>query len=169
VEKSLALQTALNGLESIAAEFRHPDDDFAAIAIIEAGDGEMILVPAYEWMDDARKQEFFEDYMPRAVHTHKAQRVVYVMSAWALQTDEWDAGDTRPSDSPDRYEIVIVTDITADGVVADFVSHINRDPFGNEPPTLGEFENMSENKSATHGGRAIDRVLIALKEVRKNG
>ncbi len=169
--ESQALQVALSGLEGVAKRFDTPDADFAAIAIVEAKTGDLAIVPVYEYLqNDTTKELFFEAILPELVRELEVQRVVMVLSAWGLQVqgeDYFTSDEPRPSEHPDRFEIVTVVEMTGAGIESDRYAYINRDPFGKEIPTLGEFHHYP--KDANRTGRAIEPVLEALKEVRDDG
>ena len=164
--ESKALQVALVGLEGISEAFTDPDDDFAAIVIVESKQGELAVIPAYEYLaNDEMKYLFFDRIMPDLIRKTEIHRVVMVLSAWALEAgrDYFENDEPPPRDHPDRFEIVSVIEMTGAGIESDRYAYINRDPLGREVPTLGEFHFYP--KDATRSGAAITPILEALKEV----
>lgn len=160
---SKPMKVALRGLRDIAKSFTEPDDDFESIVVLETKDGNAAILPIGFFMETETSKELLaEVVLPVAIRKMEVQRLVFVTSAWAVSKEVGEM-DPRPSEDPDRYEIVIATEMTADGVVDDRWAYIDRDPFGVAPPQLGEFEQMP---TAEHSGRFVDPLVAALKEVK---
>lgn len=161
-----ALQAAIDGVEGIADTFNDPDDDFAPVAFIVrdgVDDPSIALFPMDKYMEN--KDMLFEVMIPTVIRKFRANSVVTVMSCFGVSTDAPLDG-VQPKDHPDRWEAVLVTELTADGIKESLVSYISRDPLGKARPTITPFETFYTEASEV-GGRTIDPLIAALKDVRE--
>lgn len=171
---SKALEAALSGIAAITAEFDDPEDDYAAMAFFEHDD-QVTIIPSYQFMENDTTKDLLANFvLPRAAVKLGAETVVLVFSAFGVKiekpTDEEWEEMPRPGEHPDRVEMLIVTEMNADGVQRSLVAYIDRDPFMKRPPTLTEFEeNFGPGTEGAHWeGRFIDPLLAALKEVQES-
>jgi hypothetical protein len=169
--ESEALRVALQGAEAIQLLFESPDDDWEPMLFLENAKQEVAIVqlgPYFE--NDTKKHLFLEAILPDLVRKTEVQRLVMVLSAYGLEMDKEQAAEymtnaePTPRNHPDRFEILIVTEMTAEGVINERHAFINRDPLKRELPRLGEFQAMP--KDANFESEWIDNVVDALREVR---
>jgi hypothetical protein len=155
--------TVVQSTQEIAAKFENPGDDFVPIAFFRS-ESQIQVLPLIPFMEnDTKKDMLAEVVFPMLVEKIEAIEVVTVFSAWILHfdKDEWD-GETRPSESPDRVEVVVITSITAEGIQSNGMAYISRDPLGNEIPSLSDFDFEVGKR---YEGRFIDPIIDALRKV----
>jgi hypothetical protein len=152
-------------VESVCSDFTNPDDDFVPVMQVQSGDGKMWafgIDPRF-MQSDAAKDILAERIMAPAIIETGGVAVATVLSAWyaVIDKDDLEEGQEipRPSELPQRKEIVMVTAISADDAVC-FHAEILRD--GKNPPTLGPWEEMKEAPMLQ--GRFFDPLRQALKE-----
>ena len=170
MQQPTTVEWVIKAVRAIEQDFDAPDDDFEAMIVMETKSEQLMIFPAGQLMNsETTKDLMAEVVLPGLIRKHKVSRVVAVLSAWCVQVGkEYDSDSSpRPSEHPDRYEVLLVTEMTAQGVGSDYWAYINRDPFLIEPPSLGEFELQPE--TATHEGRFVDPIVAALKEVEHDG
>lgn len=160
------MSAVLEGLRANAAAFTAPDDDFEPVLFLETETGVKIL-GLRPYFANETKKELFAAVLPALIKKERPTRVALLVSAWAIEAnkDYFQNDEPRPSSHPDRIELVLVTEVTKEGITDNVVAYIGRDPLGLKPPTLGE-EQDSFAQAEVFTGRFIDPILATMKEIR---
>lgn len=162
--------TAKHGAKQIERFFKSPDDDWVPMLMVVNSEGEVAVVDVIQFFEnDASKRVFAEVVLPMMVEDMDARRLVLVTSSWiiGLSKEQFEAGYVRPSENPERVEVLIISDISPEGVSIHHAP-ISRDPRGASPPTLGEWEVFDSASGATAGGQIVEHAAKLLAD-RKEG
>ena len=146
--------------------FTKPDDDWVPIAFLMGPDGQATF-PIAEFMDNDRTKDLLAEFiLPQVIKKFRAHTLVMVMSAWQGRTIpkgvDWQ-DRPRPSEDPERTEILMLIEYKAEGVTRQTVANIIRHE--DSPPTLGEWDDWG---GATLGsdGRFIGPIVNAMQDVK---
>lgn len=163
---SSTLKAALAGIRQIADHFEKPDDDFEPVVFLHGADKTAIF-PCGPFMENETKKDLLaEIVLPKLIRELKIEEVVTVFSAWVVRRDPGEETDgPRPSEDPNRVEVVLVNRITKDGVQEIVTAYQSRDPRGIDPPTLSEFDYNEFSDRSEYEGLFVAPLIAALKEV----
>lgn len=129
---------AKDAVRKIGESFTEPDDDWEPTALIEGGEGTIVVALAME-------KALWPSAVAIMAQKTKATKVALVTSSWGLHfssSEEYDAycadpDALSPSKHPNGIEMVAVTIYDAERVEA-WSARILRD--GEQPPSLSEWE-----------------------------
>jgi hypothetical protein len=150
-----------------ANAFTKPDDDWVPIAFLEGPEGQATF-PLADFMENDRAKDLLTEYiLPQAITKFRAHTVVIVLSAWQGRTLEpgtdWQ-DRPRPSEDPERKEILMLIEYTRDGIQRNTVAEIIR--YEDSPPTLGEWESWGDDTTLGSDGRFVGPIVAAMKRVK---
>lgn len=148
-------------VQDIGKTFQNPNDDWVSVFFLDTPQGIVIVEP--RWNNDREKDSIAYKVLPDLIREHRAERVVFVSSAWMRMIPRElarnDAYTRIPhSQAADRIEVVIVNAMDAH-VQIGRSAIIHRD--GIHPPTLGAFEQKDAHVQI---GRMVDPLVAALKQ-----
>lgn len=125
------------------AEMHKPDDQWGSMCIMENYDGlTMPEIPLSKMLDSGLpKRVIAHQMLPALVQAAQVKRVFLGLDSFALIGKPGE--DVAPldgpiSEHPDRSEVLVLIEVTADGVARMARAPITRD--GISPPKLGEWE-----------------------------
>lgn len=152
----------------VGRTFTKPDDDWAPVAVIDTPRGlGVVVIGAGHLADYESKRVLGEQVLPALVREHKARKIALVTSAWmsvlADRPDVRDAlarGELRPSQDPERVEVVWVTVMDAE-VKRAWMAPILRSR--RKPPKLGPWTRHDEGANSGLSGLLVDSVAEALR------
>lgn len=166
-ELDLFDQVAITAASLPKAVFTKPDDDWVPIAFLEGPEGQATF-PIADFMDNDRSKDLLAEFiLPQAISKFRAHTVVMVLSAWQGRNIpkgvDWQ-DRPRPSEDPERKEILILVEYKREGVtrhtVADIIRHED------SPPTLGEWDNWGDDAKLGADGRFVGPIVAAMKRVK---
>ena len=146
--KQIKLQELFDIAAANAARMFNEDPDHEVLPMWHAvqGNGEHMLI-ATPWKDDTEKM-ITVDMLRRVFREHHVKRFAFIVEAWlaTLKTKrEVDEGP-RPSEHPDRREVLMVTAEDRDGSQIMGVYYILRPEHG--PPKLSPLDVQTYDKTA---------------------
>lgn len=146
--------------------FTEPDDDWTPVMFLEGKQGTTVI-PLHEYMNDDLSKNLLADVLlPMAIADFKATTAVMVVSTWISKTSSDLLNETgeyiRPSQQPDREELVYIMEFTREGVQRQAHAEILRSE--TEVPRLGEWVDVTNVESVE--GRFAPPIVKALKGVR---
>lgn len=152
----------------VGRAFTKPDDDWAPVALIDTPRGiGVVAIDTDYFADYESKQELAEQVLPALIREHKVRKIALVTSAWmsvlADRPEARDAmarGELRPSQDPDRVEVVWITVMDAE-VKRAWMAPILRSR--RKPPKLGPWTRHDESADSTLSGLLVDSVIEALR------
>lgn len=147
--------------------FTKPDDDWVPIAFMEGPEGQATF-PIADFMDNDHSKDLLTEFiLPQVIKEFRAHTLVMIISAWQGRnlepgTDPMDR--PRPSEDPERKEILMLIEYTREGVqrhtVADIIRHED------SPPTLGEWDDWGDDAHLGSEGRFVGPIVAAMKRVK---
>jgi hypothetical protein len=158
---------AFDVLKSTAAMsgevMENPGDDWGSMIIMI--DYEGMTHPPVPLSDMLKggvpKDMIAQKLIPGLVFAAQAERVLFGMSSWTVKGKAAVELEGAVSESPDRMEVLVLLDVTADGVQQMASADIFRD--GISPPKLGEWQDLKPEKS---NGLFVDTLVPCLQLVR---
>lgn len=167
-------EVCIEGVDQMAAAFEHPDEDFAPIMQLFAGDSQDLFVIGFDgrFLASAESKDMLaERIMVPMIFGTGAKMLATVLSAWALEIRGLNEQDARMamemaqrnglSNHPNKVERVIVTAMNAHKTMI-AMADINRD--GENPPTLGEWDRMDTLQGGVLDGRFVTPLQNALRD-----
>ena len=149
---------ALNAAREVGRGFTEPDDDWQPIALAMDAKGRGIFMVLDFGPASETKQAFLEEVLPVLLREAGAVAVALVTSSWMLTfKGKRPAVLPRPSESPDREEVLIVSVVDrlrAEAQIAPILRHPDR------PPELGPWDVLPED--ASFGGLVPETLRRAL-------
>lgn len=145
---------------------QNPDDDWGSMCIMIDYDG-MIFPPiplSQMLRSGVPKDVIAKKLLPACVQAATAKRVILGLSSWTVageSAQKYD-GSASLSEDPDRKEMVVLIDITADGVQQMSYAEIIRDGFSK--PKLGEWHDSKETTG--YDGLFVESLVPTLQLVR---
>lgn len=131
--------------EEIATTMSEVDDDWAPVIIF--GDQHQVIgIKTLLFADDAEKEETIST-LPALLSEHQATLAGMIMSSWMAPGDPFSDQYTRPSEHPERQEILIVAGIDRQGAdcqVADIIRRSSGGPLLSDWRRLGSETGGSE-------------------------
>lgn len=155
---------ALKGTARLAAEaMPNAESDWGAMMVIEDYDGHTFPpVSLTDLMETVPKELVGKQLIPGMAQASAAKRVFFGFSTWALTSETGIAPEIDLSEHPDRTELLVLLEVTADGVEQVATAAITRD--GVHPPTLGEWNDLKKPKMTS--GIFVDALVPTLQLVR---
>lgn len=150
----------------VGRTFTEPDADWSPVAIVEtpATIAVVGIDPAF-LADQESKHLLGEQALPALVRQHKARKLALVMSAWMSVVENRPGlaealvrGELRPSQDPERIEVVWVVVMDAE-VKHAWMAQIRRSR--RKPPKLGPWTQPPEGGELA--GLMVDSVAEALR------
>jgi hypothetical protein len=133
-------------VRDVGRAFTKPDDDWAPMALLGLPGGQIIpaAVDMSFFADDAAKDALVDTALPALIAETGANKLALVLSAWMrvvsihapMDARGYPADGIRPTDAPDRQEVVAVGVYDAERVEA-HLARIIRD--GKRPPRLARW------------------------------
>jgi hypothetical protein len=172
VTESKLLDTAKAHVVDALADLEGPDDDIMP-HFLWLGPYGMGLMPLYMMTDDDSKDQI-ASAMTASLVVGRATEAVFVSTSWAVVVDRDSIDDLelqrlkhgevkqRPSEHPDRVEIVMLMHSTGEGTA---MIHANVTRYPDKPPTLGDWEGGELAERAS--GRFGKAVSLGLRFVRE--
>lgn len=157
--------------QAAARAMKEPDEDWGTIVVMEGWDG--TLFPPVSLSDMLRmgipKHVLAEQLLPGLAYTAEAKRVFYGISSWGLVGEKGNPFspedlDGPISEHPDAQEMLVLMELTADGVANLAHAIVTRNKVG--PPILGEWKDSE--KPAESDGLFVGAMVEALKAIKKN-
>jgi hypothetical protein len=168
------MQTFDNALVKIAEiteAFQNNDADYLPVALMRTKNDDFVAMDLSDLLDD--KDALTDLILPTIIGSAGVVEITLVLSSWVVKADLKD-GETRadvikrmqilpPSEHPDRVEALVVLGFSRDEEICQ-IAEINRSSEG--PPTLGEFEVISEDDPrGAMTGRFADPLRKAISMV----
>lgn len=152
----------MEAVEGIQTQFDDPDDDWVPVMGLVPQEGENVMLALDgRWLEnDDTKHRLVTDVMIPAINGIGAKTLATVFSAWVAKVPK-DANLEdlpRPSDNPDRKEVVVVTAMDSFNVKTWMVEIIRTE---DSPPTLAEWELIPHGSQT---GRFIEEIQGALRD-----
>jgi hypothetical protein len=154
------VEWAKSAVVTVGQSFTEPDDDWMPTALVQNADSIVVagLDPSFFGSTEA-KDNLADEVLPALLRKYEAQRVALVMSSWMVSGKSEDVDmSVRPSENPNRVEVVVVTVIDRDNAGM-YVAEILR---GKEPPILGEWDAHLAEGDGMIDGRFVEPVRRAL-------
>jgi len=168
----LVVQSLKDGAARIQQSFTQPDDDWQGVFVFTGEDEINYYLPA-TFGDDNEKTLFAHVLIPTIIRKQKPSIVCSVLSAWTIKISApegfdpdhppetyADLHEPRPSEHPDRMELLILTAITAERVQM-WTAKIVRNT--KQPPTLDPWKLWPDDSGSS--GQFIEPIQQTLREV----
>lgn len=161
---------AFEGLKAtanmVAATMTDPKADWGSLLVFEDYEGHVFPpVPVSEMLAAGIPKELLaRQLFPAMAQAANAKRALFGLSSWSLETDKPVDPSTVGSlqDHPDGKEILVLIDITANGVEQMSVAYILRD--GISGPKLSEWRDIDKPESSD--GLFVDALIPTLQLIR---
>jgi hypothetical protein len=140
-------------VEDIGRSFGSPDDDWMPVLLSFGGTGSRVIV-----LGDDKEQWHNE---AAALRESEPAFVAAILSSWKVETENYDEDGPRPSEHPDRQEVLFIE--MSDGQHFEmWEAPIIR--FDITPPTLGEWQKRDITEIAGRIGSLVMAPFAGVKE-----
>jgi hypothetical protein len=151
------ITVAKRGAKYAQEQFKHEDDDWEPMLLAWNRDGQLLVTSLGAHMtDDAAKDRLAEEVIPQAIRDQGITALVMVLSAWTAHYTPDEEKIVRPSEHPNRVEILEVFAMDRFDVVTQLARIRRHQGCG---PSLSEWE-VIDAKSIT--GRFVEPIRRAL-------
>jgi hypothetical protein len=160
------LQRTQRAAEAIGQNL-DPEDDWETTAVIATLDSERgigVGILPLLFTNDEEKDKAFNQTLPSAVAQTGARSIVLVLPSWTVEGPDYDPEGPKPSQHPNRKEILLLTGTTLE-YNETRSAEVIRSPDG--PPRLGPWETISTTENLDEvkiTGTIVSSVLAALSQ-----
>lgn len=141
-----------------AEDFVDADEDLPPVLFMDTPSGVVEARLAHVWDMNELREFVCQVALPEGIMNFKASRAVLSCGIWALPPGVEapceeayceGCGETHTRwlpihEHPSRLEVHLLIEMTHEGVVDWQIAYMGRDPLGQEPPTLSEWESRSD-------------------------
>lgn len=150
-------------VENIGNEFEYSDDDWMPVMGLVPQEGENVMLALDgRWLEnDETKHRLVTEVMIPAINGIGAKTLATVFSAWVAQAPKGSKIEDlpRPSESPDRKEVVVITAMDSFNVKTWMIEILRSE---DSPPELAEWTEYDENDGVK--GSFVEEIQAALRD-----